>query len=94
LNAIKLEQIGFEPRPALQDIAIEFVTLNGCAIGAYDWATDSGYRCKGVVTSLLKSPERLGQKEYTKMLYLQVDSTNAAALGLYQKFGFITKTNY
>jgi ribosomal protein S18 acetylase RimI-like enzyme len=46
------------------------------------------------VRSLLKFPERLGQKEYGKMLYLQVESTNAAALGLYQKFSLITKINY
>jgi len=52
--------------PALQDVATEFATLGGYAIGVYDWVPDSGYRCKGLATSLLKSQERLGKKEYGK----------------------------
>jgi ribosomal protein S18 acetylase RimI-like enzyme len=76
--------------PALQDVAAGLTTLSWGVIGIYDLVSDSGYRCNGVVTSLVKFLEQWRHKEYCNMLYLQVESTNAAAFGLYQKLRFTT----
>lgn len=75
-------------------IATGFATLSGCAVGIYGLATHVNYQRQGVATGLLKSLEKWGQRFNAKMLYLQVESSNAAALGLYQKLGFTKKTNY
>ncbi|MFT6401102.1 MAG: hypothetical protein ACJA2D_000408 [Pseudohongiellaceae bacterium] len=42
----------------------------------------------------IKISRTVGHKEYCKMLYLQVESTNATAFGLYQKLSFTTKNNF
>lgn len=75
-------------------IATGYATLSGQAIGIYGLATHASHQRQGLASGLLKSLELWGKKLSGKTLYLQVESSNATALGLYQKFGFTKKTNY
>jgi len=54
-----------------------------------DIAVDSRHRRKGLATLLLQSVLHVAEKAGAQEIFLEVRESNAAALALYRKFGFV-----
>ena len=62
--------------------------------GAFCIATAPGYRRRGVASAIMAAGARWAAERGSQTLYLQVDESNAAARGLYDRLGFTTSHGY
>jgi ribosomal protein S18 acetylase RimI-like enzyme len=60
----------------------------------YSIAVDAGHRGRGLAAALLADAERVARRHGRTRLSLEVREDNAAAIGLYERLGFIPKGRY
>jgi ribosomal protein S18 acetylase RimI-like enzyme len=63
-------------------------------VGVFDLAVDTEQRRRGVATRLIRALAGWGVSQGAETAYLQVETTNAAALDLYRRLGFSEAYRY
>jgi N-acetylglutamate synthase len=101
-RAAHLERLSQTPLPILALVArvdgrivgAGQVALEGELAGIYDLITEAACRRRGIATAIVNELLLWAWNHGATRAYLQVDSANAPALGVYRKFGFATAYTY
>jgi len=101
-NAAHLERLSQTPLPILALVAriggrvvgAGQIALEGELAGVYDLITEAACQRRGIATAIVNDLLLWAWNHGATRAYLQVDSGNAPALGVYRKFGFETAYTY
>ena len=77
-----------------EPVAAGLAAREGDVVGLFDVVTAAGARRRGHATRLVAWLLARAWERGARLAYLQVDAGNAAALGVYARFGFATRYTY